>query len=145
VFGLVLDSFVGGGVLEDRGITAAPPGWQAALSAAQQQAVDTYLALLLSTPYSPPLGQRPGDDLVTYLVDRGQAVDAGDNVVFAREAYEAAVAIVVEHLRSHGPVTLATVRDLLGTSRRYAQALLDHMDSQRITMRRGDERVLRTT
>jgi len=40
-------------------------------------------------------------------------------------------------------VTLAQVRDLLGTSRKYAQALLEHMDEERITRRVGDERVLR--
>ncbi len=40
-------------------------------------------------------------------------------------------------------MTLAQVRDLLGTSRKYAQALLENMDQERITRRVGDERVLR--
>jgi selenocysteine-specific elongation factor len=35
------------------------------------------------------------------------------------------------------------VRDELGTSRRYAQALLEHLDTERITIRRGDAHVLR--
>jgi selenocysteine-specific elongation factor len=35
------------------------------------------------------------------------------------------------------------VRDSLGTSRRYAQALLEHLDAKRVTLRRGDEHVLR--
>ena len=50
---------------------------------------------------------------------------------------------VVELLKTQRSVTLAQVRDLLGTSRRYVQALLEHMDDQRITLRRGDERFLR--
>ena len=50
---------------------------------------------------------------------------------------------VTELLQRQGTVTLAQVRDLLGTSRRYVQALLERMDEDRITVRRGDERVLR--
>jgi len=40
-------------------------------------------------------------------------------------------------------VTLAEVRDILSTSRKYSQALLEHMDAERITRRVGDARVLR--
>src|SRR5947199_10586934 len=42
-----------------------------------------------------------------------------------------------------GTVTLAAFRDELGTSRKFAQALLEHFDSERLTIRRGDEHVLR--
>ena len=42
-----------------------------------------------------------------------------------------------------GSVTIATLRDELGTSRRYAQALLEALDAERVTLRVGDERVLR--
>ena len=50
---------------------------------------------------------------------------------------------VVEICRREGAVTLAGLRDALGTSRKYAQALLEHFDSTRLTRRRGDEHVLR--
>jgi selenocysteine-specific elongation factor len=42
-----------------------------------------------------------------------------------------------------GSATIASVRDELGTSRKYAQALLEHLDGQKVTVRRGDEHVLR--
>ena len=42
-----------------------------------------------------------------------------------------------------GTITLAQARDLLGTSRRYAQAFLEDLDRQRVTRRVGDARVLR--
>ena len=42
-----------------------------------------------------------------------------------------------------GSITLAQLRDELGTSRKFAQALLEHLDSERVTIRRGDEHVLR--
>ena len=42
-----------------------------------------------------------------------------------------------------GSVTIAGLRDELGTSRKFAQALLEHFDARRITRRRGDEHLLR--
>jgi selenocysteine-specific elongation factor len=42
-----------------------------------------------------------------------------------------------------GSVTIAGLRDELGTSRKYAQALLEHFDTRRLTRRQGDEHVLR--
>jgi selenocysteine-specific elongation factor len=45
--------------------------------------------------------------------------------------------------RHGGAVTLAQMRDELGTSRKFAQALLEHFDSEKVTIRRGDEHVLR--
>ena len=40
-------------------------------------------------------------------------------------------------------VPVADVRDMFGTSRKYALALLDYLDKKRITRRVGDARVLR--
>ena len=43
-----------------------------------------------------------------------------------------------------GSITLAQLRDELGTSRKFAQALLEHFDAARVTLRRPDNsRVLR--
>ena len=63
---------------------------------------------------------------------------------WVNERYREMVAKVTELLQRQQTVTLAQVRDLLGTSRRYVQALLERMDDDRITVRRGDERVLRS-
>lgn len=58
---------------------------------------------------------------------------------------------VLDHLRETitgaiaacGSISLAEVRDLLHTSRRYAQALLEYLDSEGVTLRVGDVRRLR--
>ena len=59
------------------------------------------------------------------------------------EALAAVARRVVALIERDGEVTLAALRDELGTSRKYAQALLEHFDAARITLRRGDGRVLR--
>jgi selenocysteine-specific elongation factor len=52
------------------------------------------------------------------------------------------VARVTAHLKANGKVSLGQVRDMFGTSRKYAQALLEHLDREKVTRRVGDERVL---
>ena len=45
--------------------------------------------------------------------------------------------------RNAGSITLAQLRNELGTSRKFAQALLEHFDSEKLTIRRGDAHYLR--
>jgi selenocysteine-specific elongation factor len=50
---------------------------------------------------------------------------------------------IMGRLKSQGKITVAEVRDMLQTSRKYALALMEHLDEQKVTRRVGDERVLR--
>jgi len=50
---------------------------------------------------------------------------------------------VKEMISANGSVTVAQVRDRMGASRRPVLALLEHLDSQRVTRRVGDSRTLR--
>jgi selenocysteine-specific elongation factor len=119
------------------------PGHEPRPDASQEEGAKQLLAALRSQPYSPP-SLDADDDLLAYLEDNGDIVWVSDGIVFAAEAYREMVERVVAHLRERQTVTLAQARDLLGTSRKYAQALLEHMDEQRLTRRVGDERVLRS-
>jgi selenocysteine-specific elongation factor len=52
---------------------------------------------------------------------------------------------IIAMIEKAGSVSLAEVRDALGTGRKPAQAFLEHLDAQRVTRRRPDDRrVLRT-
>jgi selenocysteine-specific elongation factor len=85
----------------------------------------------------------PEPELLAYLAEHERVVPVADGVIFTPEAYRRMVADVIEHLRRECTITLAQVRDMFSTSRKYAQALLEHLDERRITRRVGDERVLR--
>jgi len=50
---------------------------------------------------------------------------------------------VLEHIHTNGDITVGDVRDMFETSRKYALALMDHLDQQQITRRVGDVRILR--
>ena len=73
----------------------------------------------------------------------GAAVRVARNLHFDAAALASLVARVVAICERDGSATIASVRDELGTSRKYAQALLEHMDATRVTLRRDDEHVLR--
>jgi selenocysteine-specific elongation factor len=91
-----------------------------------------------------PAALSPGEAAAAaYLTSQGAAVRAGRDLAFASEAYEAARDAAVELALEGGSVTIASLRDRLGISRKYAQSLLEAMDAQGVTRRVGDERVLR--
>jgi len=73
----------------------------------------------------------------------GLAVRVGENLHFDSAALERLTALIAEICRREGSATIARVRDQLGTSRRYAQALLEHLDAEKVTVRHGDVHVLR--
>jgi selenocysteine-specific elongation factor len=77
------------------------------------------------------------------LEQAGRAVRVGRNLHYAPDALEELSRRVLALCERDGSVTLAGLRDDLGTSRRYAQALLEHLDAEKVTIRRGDEHVLR--
>jgi selenocysteine-specific elongation factor len=141
VFTLALEEWTRCGDLVDRGRTVSLPGWQPRPDPAQEREIAAFLERLRSNPYAPPVEDRPSDEIVAYLAESGTVVDVGAGVVFAREAYEEMVGRVLAALDARGGVTLAEVRDMFGTSRRYVQALLEHLDEMKITRRVGDERV----
>ena len=118
------------------------PAHKVQLTPAQQAKVDAFLSSLAGNPYAPPGDLNPGTDLLNLLIEQHRVVKVGDGVVFAAAAYGEMVKKVTAYIRAHGKVTLAEVRDLFQTSRKYAQALLEHLDGEKITRRVGDERVL---
>ena len=82
-------------------------------------------------------------DELAALRAAGRAVRLGPAMHVHTEALDAVRARLVALLEAEGEVTLGRLRDELGTSRKYAQALLEHFDAERLTLRRGDARVLR--
>jgi selenocysteine-specific elongation factor len=91
----------------------------------------------------PPDSELDAGDLAS-LRAAGRVVRISRSLHYHVEALTAAQHRVLELAREHdGAVTLAQLRDALGTSRRFAQAMLEHLDSERVTIRRGQEHVVR--
>jgi selenocysteine-specific elongation factor len=89
------------------------------------------------------MNARDGQRLVDALVRRGRLVKVGEDLYYPPDRLEALMARLAAAMEAAGQITLAEARDLLGTSRRFAQAILEHMDSEGMTLRVGDARRLR--
>jgi selenocysteine-specific elongation factor len=112
------------------------------LTPEQQAKIDAFLNSLARSLYSPPGELIPEPDLLSLLIEQGRVVKVSESVVYSVSAYNEMVTKVTAYLKANGKVSLAEVRDMFQTSRKYAQALLEHLDGEKVTRRVGDERVL---
>ncbi len=81
------------------------------------------------------------DEFLNYLQGTGKLVKVNEDLYFHRSAYEEAVALLRNHFTGHDRLTLAEFRDLSGSSRKFAQALLEHFDQIKLTRRVEDYRL----
>ena len=58
-------------------------------------------------------------------------------ICWCREAYETARNTAAVHFQTQDTLTLAELRDLLHTSRKYALALLEYLDKNRVTKKKA--------
>ncbi len=114
---------------------------------AQQPLTPAALAVeeeLLQAGLTPPLdADLDAASELAALRAAGRAVRVGPAMHYHAEPLADARARLVALLEREGEVTLARFRTELGFSRKYAQALLEHFDGEKLTLRRGDARVLR--
>ena len=76
------------------------------------------------------------------LLKRGDAVRLGERLFASKEAVEGVLDEIKNACREEGEISLAGLRDRLGTSRKYAQAWLEYSDEAGVTRRTGEVRVL---
>jgi selenocysteine-specific elongation factor len=103
-------------------------------------------ARLRAAGHEPPSEADLGPDAaeIGALREAGRAVRVGRSMYAHPDAVADVRDRVIAIVESEGAITLARLRDELGTSRKFAQALLEHLDAARVTVRRPDDsRVLR--
>jgi selenocysteine-specific elongation factor len=99
---------------------------------------------LRSAGYEPPPDSEldPGD--LAALREAGRAVRVSKTLHYHPDVLDQVRTHVISIAeRSGGALTLAQLRDELGTSRKFAQALLEHLDAEKLTIRRGDAHYVR--
>ena len=119
------------------------PARSVALSAEQQAQVDLLMPRLAAQGVRPETDPSLDPDLLEYLEAQHLIVRLKGGVSLDRGVFDGMVAETRALLESQERATLADVRDRLGTSRKVAQAFLEHLDTIRMTRRVGDARVLR--
>ncbi|WP_427339457.1 selenocysteine-specific translation elongation factor [Caloranaerobacter sp. DY30410] len=76
------------------------------------------------------------------MIDQGILVKVTDELAFHKKVYDECLEKLKKFIEDNGSITLSQFRDLLGTSRKFAIALLEDFDRKKITKRIEDKRVL---
>ena len=147
VFNTALSYLVAGHALTDERGAVSKPGHEIQFNGQDQTRVQTLKRKFEVNPYSPPsikeCQAEAGEEVVNALIELGELVSVSQDVIFRKTDYDKMVKMIETRIQEQGQVTLAEVRDMFKTTRKYVQALLEYLDSTGVTLRDGDARKLR--
>jgi len=133
-------------LVDERG-AVLKPGHEIKFDGQNQVKVQALRRKFESNPYATPSVKEcqaeADEEIVNALIETGELVLVSQDVIFRKVDYDEMVAKIKNTLQSQGQITLAEVRDMFNTTRKYVQALLEHLDATGVTMRDGDARKLR--
>ncbi len=125
----------------------ALPNHEIRFGVVEQAKVQTLMRKFSQNPFGPPgvkdCQAEVGAEVLSAMIESGELVPVSADVIFRRSDYDSMKSTVQQTIQQNGRISLAEVRDLFKTSRKYAQALLEHFDAVGFTMRDGDFRKLR--
>lgn len=146
IFNSLLAQSVADELLVDTGSVVRTPDHEIRFSPAQREKIDTLLERFrragVNAPSVKDSRAAVGKDVYEALVALDKLRPLNEDVVYRTEEYKHIVSQITDHLRRHDRTNAAEIRDLLNTSRKYAIALLEHLDEIRVTRRVGDDREL---
>ena len=122
------------------------PGFEPGLPATWKAEAQALEKLIIEGGMSPPLRtelETKGEharEIMSFWFSSGRMVNLPEGVIYPREVFDGAVTKLRDFCRAHGSITVAQVRDLLNTSRKYAVPLLTYTDEHGLTRREGDLR-----
>jgi selenocysteine-specific elongation factor len=148
-----VDRLVGAGDLVRDDSTVRLPTHRVALDPAARALGERLEHLLVDGRFTPPdlrqlealvgTERRRLAEVLSVLEKEGRVVRVAADLYFARDAVAGARTLLADHCRTHGEISAAVFRDLIGASRKFAIALLDWCDRTGVTTRVGDMRRLR--
>ncbi len=127
------------------------PKLSANLRKLKDKVVEAYLQARFQPPepsaFAPQAGGNAANlkDLFDVCVAEGQLVHISGDIYLHTEIEAEMRRVIREKLAAGGPgLTVAEIRDMLGTTRKYAVPLCEYLDAIKVTQRAGDLRVLAT-
>ena len=134
-------------IIVDAGETVSIAGHEIKFDSGEQAKVRELMRRFENSPYATPSVKESqsevGEEVFNALIGSGELVAVSPDIVFRKKDYDMLNEKVRTALIQNGQITLAEVRDMLNTTRKYAQALLEHLDSLGVTIRDGDVRKLK--
>lgn len=147
IFDLVLDHMQDQGIVILMGHLVKHKDHTVTFSDAQEKQIAPLLARFNTQPYTPPDRNESltiiDETLLEGLIGSARLIHISEQILLLPETLKEMQAWVADTIKSKGSLTMAEFRDNYQSSRKYAQAILEYMDSMGFTIRKGDIRTLR--
>jgi selenocysteine-specific elongation factor len=147
IFNTLITNYLSQNILKASGNLLARPEHEVQFDSGQQAQIQGLIRRFEQSPFSPPgmkeLQAEVDQEVLNALMESNELITVSSDVVFRRRDYDSMVNRIKEEIQQKEKITLGEVRDLFSTSRKYAQALLEHLDALGTTVRDGDARRLK--
>ncbi len=154
LFRALVDLLEGDKIVSREGNFLRLPGHQIRLSSGEKELMEKIKKLLGANPLAPPELKQMERDLaiekgkllavVRLMEKEGSIVRVASDLYFLSDCVDKVRGALYKYFSDKNEITAAGCRDLLGSSRKYTIALLEHFDRAGITVRIGDARRLRS-
>ncbi len=133
--------------LVDAGAAVSRTGFEIKFDSEERAKVQELMRKFEKSPYATPSVKEcqaeVSGEVFNALIESGDLVPVSQDVVFRTKDYGEISEKIQAAITQKGQITLAEARDMLDTTRKYAQAILEHLDLIGVTTRDGDARKLR--
>ncbi len=129
------------------------PGFKAAGGKINDEVKDRIVEAIRKGGTQPPvreelpalfsISDKDARDLLKLLADDGRTIRINDSLHLDKEVVSCIRNDLQKFLGEKKEITMAEFRDLARTSRKFAVPIMEYFDSQKLTQRIGDKRVLR--
>ncbi len=141
-FGVLIEVLIQRGVIAGRHQLHLPD-FEVQFTPTQQQAIERLMNAFDRQPYTPPSVKEViaevGEPLLDAMVAQGTLVRISADVVLGVDIYREWVNYSRHQLESGKELKVSSFRDTFNTSRKYALAFLEHLETYHLTRRVGDE------
>jgi selenocysteine-specific elongation factor len=151
--GMAIDGIIRKKQVETEGSKLKLPGFRPAVGKDQGLYKDKIVEAIKKGGSQPPvrdelpalfgITDKDAKDLLKLLADEGRVVRINDSLYLDRAVLESIKTDLVKFLQERKEIVVAEFRDIAKTSRKFAVPILEYLDSQKLTQRVGDKRVLR--
>ncbi len=153
LFKVALDDLISKGFLVDQGDTIRVSTHKVRLKDNEKSVREKLFATLRQQENSPPLFKelavQVGADLkqvkvlLSVLEKEGKIVKIKEEMYFSTEFIKSVKEKLIKRLKDEGSITPSKFQEITKSSRKYNIPLLEYFDREKITLRIGDQRVLR--
>ncbi|MEE9145707.1 MAG: selenocysteine-specific translation elongation factor [Candidatus Binatia bacterium] len=154
VFRLLLVTFETDKVIVRDGNFLRLPEHRINLSDKEKALTEKINAILAKSPMTPPelkqiekvlgMGRAKLMEVIRVMEREKSIVRVATDLYYLPECVDKVRGLLYKYLSDNNEITAANFRDLLGSSRKYTIALLEHFDREGITLRVGDARRLKS-